>query len=337
MSIPTAVFLDTSIFDGQQYNFQSTALSTFVPVCAERSVNLLLPDPTEREIKRHMMEWSQRASKALEEARRKAPFLAKWKGLPTDSIAFEKLKSDIHMLALGEWGMFLHALKVVRLDYQSVDMRRVMDWYDRIEPPFRDGPKRKEFPDAFALAMLEKYAKSEKGSVAVVSEDPDFKAACERFDRLLYFQTLPRLTEVLLSDDARIGAVQSALDNGGDALTEAVFENLAYLSCYHVDPRVEVQNVEWEVKSLDTSIVGLGDGECTVAFYALLDPTVILHFYEETPDGSMHASEHVRDEVEVEGTAKLSLEPEGKISVRLLSFDEDEVKLRATPWSRGWF
>jgi hypothetical protein len=30
MSLPTAVFLDTSIFDGQQYNFASTAMQTFV-------------------------------------------------------------------------------------------------------------------------------------------------------------------------------------------------------------------------------------------------------------------------------------------------------------------
>ena len=36
MSIPTAVFLDTSILAGQQYNFQSTALSTFGPACAAR-------------------------------------------------------------------------------------------------------------------------------------------------------------------------------------------------------------------------------------------------------------------------------------------------------------
>jgi hypothetical protein len=48
MSIPTAVFLDTSILDGQQYNFESTALSTFVPVCKDLGLTLLLPEPTEK-------------------------------------------------------------------------------------------------------------------------------------------------------------------------------------------------------------------------------------------------------------------------------------------------
>ena len=51
MSIPTAVFLDTSVLDGHQYNFQSTPLATFAQACAKRSMKLLLPDPTEREIR----------------------------------------------------------------------------------------------------------------------------------------------------------------------------------------------------------------------------------------------------------------------------------------------
>ena len=81
MSIPTAVFLDTSILDSQQYNFHSTALSTFVPACAKRGVKLLLPDPTEREVKRHLRERGAETMNTVESARRKAPFLAKFRGL----------------------------------------------------------------------------------------------------------------------------------------------------------------------------------------------------------------------------------------------------------------
>jgi len=73
MSIPTAVFLDTSVLDGQQYNFQSTPLATFAQACAKRSMKLLLPDPTEREIKRHLPERTIEAMAALEGLRRKAP------------------------------------------------------------------------------------------------------------------------------------------------------------------------------------------------------------------------------------------------------------------------
>ena len=110
-----------------------------------------------------------------------------------------------------------------------------MEWYHGVEAPFQSGKKRKEFPDAFALAMLESYASKEKIYVAVVSSDGDFKLACQRFERLLHFESVPRLTEVLLSDDARLAALQSALERNLDAITEAVFENLQYVSYYHAD------------------------------------------------------------------------------------------------------
>src|SRR5688500_18069817 len=73
MSMPTFAFLDTSIFDGQKYNFASTAFSTFAPACKKRAVKLLLPDPTEREIQRHLREKSQEAVEALEAAIKLAP------------------------------------------------------------------------------------------------------------------------------------------------------------------------------------------------------------------------------------------------------------------------
>ena len=337
MSIPTAVFLDTSILDAQQYNFQSTALATFVPACVQRGVTLLLPEPTHREITRHIEEWSQQAAQALEDARRKAPMLAKWAGMPKDARAFQGVKSEVHLAAHKEWESFLKRFKVVRLGYESVDLKRVMEWYHRVEAPFQAGRKRKEFPDAFALAMLEAYASKERIHVAVVSSDGDFKLACERFERLLHFDSIPRLTEVLLSDDARLAALQAAVENGADAITEAVYEDLQHVRCYHADNRFQVGDVDWEdMETLDPSVVAIGDRECTVAFYALLKVRAELRFMERTPDGPMDFEQRVRDRVELEGTAKLSFAADGKVSVRTLSFEEYEVKLRETPWGQAW-
>lgn len=337
MSIPTAVFLDTSVLDGQQYNFQSTALATFAPACIKRSVVLLLPESTESEITRHIEELSNQAAQTLEDARRKAPLLAKWSGMPKDAKGCLGIKSEVHLAARKEWQSFLKQFKVVGLGYDGIDLKRVMGWYDRVEAPFQAGKKRKEFPDAFALAMLEAYASKEKIYVAVVSSDGDFKLACERFDRLLHFGSVPRLTEVLLSDDARLAALQQAVEEGADAITEAVFEDLDRVSCYHLDERFKIGDVEWmDMETLDTSIVAVGDGECTIAFYALLRVSAELRYMERTPDGPIGFEHRVKDRVELEGTAKVFFGAEGKVSVRLMSFDDYEVKLSETPWGRAW-
>src|SRR6266478_4076067 len=184
MSFPTAVFLDTSVLAGQQYNFESTALKTFIPVAKSRSLKLLLPDPTEREIVRQIRERSQEALKALDEARRRAPFLAKWKHFPP-RMSLHITDWEVMRIAMAEWQEFLKQFDLLKLEYADVDVKKVMQWYDGVSPPFREGKKRKEFPDAFAIAIVEAYARRDDCVVAVVSEDADFKLACGRFSSLL--------------------------------------------------------------------------------------------------------------------------------------------------------
>jgi hypothetical protein len=50
MSVPRVIFIDTSIFDEQRYNFQSAAVTAFLDSIKAVSTTLLLPEPTEREI-----------------------------------------------------------------------------------------------------------------------------------------------------------------------------------------------------------------------------------------------------------------------------------------------
>jgi hypothetical protein len=54
MSAPTYIFIDTGIFDEQNYNFNSTAFNAFLMAIKKQGLKLVLPDPTLREIERHI-------------------------------------------------------------------------------------------------------------------------------------------------------------------------------------------------------------------------------------------------------------------------------------------
>src|SRR5262249_46517168 len=151
--------IDTSILAGQQYNFASVALTSFIPVAASKKLILLLPDPTKREVVRQIRERSVEALRALENARRRAPFSAKWKSFPKLPEARHG-DWEVKNVALAEWKAFTSRFTVKELGYDGVSIDTVMNWYDSIAPPFGDGKKRKEFPDAFAIAMLAAYATS---------------------------------------------------------------------------------------------------------------------------------------------------------------------------------
>jgi hypothetical protein len=267
MSRPSAVFLDTSILAGQSYNFSSTALSTFIPVAKKRAVAFLLPDPTEQEILRQIEDCSAEVLKALEDARRRAPFLTKWKHYPAKSNPL--IDYEVAKIANEEWKAFLSNFDVKRLGYEGVKIALIMKWYFSMTPPFGEGKKRKEFPDAFTVAILEEYARKNSAPVAVVSEDNDFKLACDRFSNLIYFKSLPALTELLLTaDDDRIEQLRKSIMADG-SLAARLIEDVAEYDFRHNDTDLVVRKSSLTSATItDLRIVALGSGHATVTFDA---------------------------------------------------------------------
>jgi len=337
MSFPTAVFLDTSVFAGQQYNFSSTALASFVPAANKKGLKFLLPDPTAREVQRQIKERSDEALKVIEEARRKAPFLSKWRYWPQKPDLLSP-EWEVRKIAREEWETFLGQLDVVKLGYDGIRIETVMNWYDSVRAPFREGKKRKEFPDAFVIASLSTYAAKTGTYVAVVSEDQDFKAACEHFGSLLYFPSLPRLTELLLLDDAKIAGLRDTVVAGKNVIEVAIIDGPADLIFNHLDDKYSVNDASISsVQVTDVRIVGIGDRECTVTFDAEIDFEADLEWkrWRDDPDEDYDiVYESVFDKAPISGTAKTELNAEKTAitGVTYLSIDDPYIEITNEPY-----
>ncbi len=339
MSLPTAVFLDTSILAGQQYNFTSTALSTFIPIARTHDLKLLLPEPTEREIVRHLRERSQEALKALEDARRKAPFLSAWKHFPPKTNPY-MTDREVMLIATAAWQEFLKNFNFIKLDYSSVNLKAVMQWYDSVTPPFREGKKRKEFPDAFAIAIVEAYARKTGDTIAIVSEDTDMKLACDRFSSLLYFKSLPTLTELLLSDSSKLEKIRQSIEDDLSTLEETIFEAAGELEFHHWDRDYKVRETKLHDASIgEVHIVAIGSGESTLTFDCLIEVEHLLewdewdHDYEEYQQEKSWVVEHVP----LSGTAKAALDSKtGCVSdITFFELDTGSIEIYETP-KRRW-
>lgn len=339
MSLPTSVFLDTSVLAGQQYNFASAALASFVPVAAKHSLTFLLPDPTEREIRRQIEERSQDALNALEEARRRAPFLAKWEHFPQKTSTALASNWRVRHVAFQEWNAFLDQFNVQKLTYADVDVAEVMRWYDKVIPPFREGKKRKEFPDAFAVAILAAYAAKTTSTVAVVSEDSDFKLACDRYPSLLYFKSLPTLTELLLAPAEEIDTLRATALADVDSLHESISEAVADLQVVHEDEEYEIDDTSIAGVSIkDIRVVAIGHSECTLTFEAEveLENRLAWREWDEYHEEYSTETKWVLETIFVSGAAKVSLDPEKHTiaDVLLVSLDQDFLEVSETPRTR---
>lgn len=339
MSLPTAVFLDTSILAGQQYNFSSTALTTFIPLAKKHSLNLLLPAPTEGEIVRQIRERSQEALKALEDARRRAPFLEKWKHFPKRQSSYIT-DWEVMSIAKQEWEDFLKNFLIVKLDYSDVNLKMVMRWYEQVTPPFREGKKRKEFPDAFAIAIVEAHARKTGDMIAVVSEDTDLKLACDRFPSLLYFKSLPELTELLLCDKEKLDKIRESILNDLCAIEEAAHEAATNLEYFHSDRDYKIKRTKLHGVSIDdVRVVAIGSGECSVTFDCELEAEHLLEWNEWDHYREDYQEEEawVIDTAPFSGTAKVRLDAKtGAIAdVTYFDLETGDVEVNENP-RRRW-
>ena len=347
MSVPGVIFVDTSIFDEQRYNFQSAAITAFLESLKPVSPTLLLPDPTEREITRHIDEQVGAAGKIVSDAKRRAPILSLWPGWPA-TFDGRDIKWQLRTFAREQWDAFLKHFKVQRLGYDDVSLSRIMNWYDFKRAPFGAGKKSKEFPDAIAVDAIASYAAKNDTAVCIVSKDQDFKNACAHYSRFMHFSSLPALTEAILSGDTRVAALRTLLGSNLDPIVKKIEE--AFLDCSFYpedDPMGDVEDVAVnDAAVVDFNVIAVGECECRIAFevrisysasVSLDDPDSLVGDSEDGYFALRRLSGTVSDSTELSGVAKLLLEAGDKsvVEVVRLEFDRHDVCVSGAP-DDGW-
>jgi predicted nucleic acid-binding protein len=340
MSVPTVIFIDTSVFDSQNYNYESSAISSFLDATTSKAITLVLPHPTEQEVLRHISVRAKEAIDALDAAKRRAPFLTKWKCWPVERKSLFPISWEVSSLAKDEWQAFLKHFQTVRLGYEGIRIEEIMQWYDRACPPFGKGKKQKEFPDALAVAIVLRYAKEHTTAVAVVSHDDDMAKACGLYSELLHFGSLPSYTEATLSSTANFSSAKETVLAAQDDIEDRFYEAACELNfCFDVDDcNVEDVHVS-NIFHSELRLVALGDKECTVSFEAHVDfeVTYSLSSYELkiNLEGAKASASS-----EVTGSAKIQFSDSwGSVTdISAVTLDQDDVEVTVTddPWDEYW-
>lgn len=177
IEIIDTIFIDTSVFQKEAY-FKSTGrVSKLFDLAKQGYIRILLPVITEKEWFKHLMEGSKlefpdfgRKLSVIGSNKQVDEFLKRYSELKSSIDFDDELKKSFkrHVNGLG----------VERIDYSYFEDRLeiVFDKYFNKEKPFGSNGKSKEFPDAFVLAGLEKYAIDNSiDKIIVFSADNDMK------------------------------------------------------------------------------------------------------------------------------------------------------------------
>lgn len=257
-----SVFIDTSVFKAENYFAPHNRIHTLSEFCSKGQITILMPAITEQEIRKHIKSDISSAYKAFN---KECKALRNLKGM--DDIC-RKGRERFHIAnAIAEFDKFLKRGTVISLNYyKCADVQKVFEAYFTQEPPFSEGKKKSEFPDAFVLVGLERYAEKIGSKVIVLSEDGDFGKYKSPYLEMLDYKTY---VDMLLSDEEEKATIKEFLVSESNSIKEkvlnAVTELLDSLDTYSfmyggsIITGVDTEYLDVEVEPLNYYIARVAD------------------------------------------------------------------------------
>ncbi len=238
------IFLDASVFIGQNYNYKSAVFENLERLVKAGKANVFVTDITIQEVRSHIKEDVAKAEQAHGKFRKDAKIyrnieLSPYKELFTDI----PVKSTVDEL-YKQLDDFLNGVDATVLSTTEVSIRAVFDKYFEKKPPFGSGKKKSEFPDAFAVEALENWCKENGEKIYVATTDNDLKSHCEVSDKLIAINKLSEFISLVeFHDEVLAPSIIKLIDKNIEGIEEAISESFCQQGFWIDDQEGEVNDV----------------------------------------------------------------------------------------------
>lgn len=258
------IFLDTSVYVQESYRFNGTSLGKLGSISSGDELRLVLPEIIRQEVAYRLRETAEEHVAKIQTALDSNIIdLIGDRGKIQAGLGFEVDQEKIVGTIANTWEEFYKRCDAEIVPLDSIDLPDVVTSYFDAEPPFGKGRKRNEFPDAFAVASMVKFAgdKSDR-PIYVVSRD---QGMLEAFSSNPRFRCYKELSEVLNEYNRHTEALSPAahelMEENVDWIAEVIVDELQvnpalYASEYSSD-RIYIQSVSVDVLEMNLVEIGL--------------------------------------------------------------------------------
>ncbi|WP_077607117.1 PIN domain-containing protein [Salinivibrio sp. ML290] len=254
------VFIDTQSFVKAGLHFDGPAFKSFRKYCEANELFHVSTSVVDREIKSKIALSVNDAISAIQTFRRKARLLSsldydKVKGL------FEEIPDeDIHKKAGDVFDDFMSACSTEIVEADGVDPEELLSLYFDRKPPFGDGKKKAEFPDAISILSLKSYLQDDE-KIYVVSDDGDLKVFCADDPNFISVESLDKLLDIYTTHTSvRHEQVKQYFIVNEEKIKHKITEFLEECDVYN--------SSTWEDAEVDDglTVISLGDIEPSVLY-----------------------------------------------------------------------
>jgi hypothetical protein len=215
------VFIDTQVFICANFQFSSGRLARLSALNNNNKITLHVTDITLREIEANLEKEIKEIVESIKKFQTKAKLL---RGIPSFDVLFNFDKDLVIEYYKKELNSFMidfmkprqlslfpefpeNHYKINIISVNNVSVKGIFDKYFNQHPPFKEGKKKSEFPDAFTIAALEKWCQDNEKRMYIVSDDSDIITACSSSSYLISLATLDELFDLITAEDEYISSI----------------------------------------------------------------------------------------------------------------------------------
>lgn len=247
------VFLDTTVFNAANFSYTSGALNALADLAAGGRIHVYISDITLREVTSHISKGINESLHAQRDYEGKARILRnsveKAVVFRFEKLDFEKLNTEL----IAQLDVFLKKAKVTVLSSAGVNVGEIINAYFEKTPPFGEGKKKAEFPDAFSLAAVKSWAATEKQCIYVITGDGDMQSACDG-TVLIAIEKLERFLDIVALEDKRAEFIHATAREKFDEIVDVIskdFEQQGFELCDQDGDVNDVTVDEVELEEID--------------------------------------------------------------------------------------
>jgi predicted nucleic acid-binding protein len=164
------VFIDTSVFISENF-LEGNRIREIYKLAYDGHIQLVLPRITYNEILNRIAINTTEALTGYKAFREKVKIV---RNIPGFDKKFEKIDTEKSIKELQKlFADRIRSIETIIIDYPTLDISAIFDKYFAGVAPFSSGEKKSEFPDAFALATLEKWCVEKGRKCILISGDKD--------------------------------------------------------------------------------------------------------------------------------------------------------------------
>jgi len=248
--------IDTNLIQSAGYDFAAGLLHQ-LPAKLPAAMQLQLSEVVVQEVVNHKMEPILAAVAHLDSASREIERIS---SLNMSTVVGEVNRLDISIEAKKHFRKIVHDYtkrcrgNILPIDGENL-ASEIFERYFKSMPPFVEGKKKAEFPDAAILITLERYAKERQTKGIIASADKGVQSFANASEHLYCVKSLEDLTALFVATDDHAMRIKARID-------AALLDETSFLRGL-IDTEIEnhIADSEWTVGDIYSGSVSRVEGE----------------------------------------------------------------------------